>query len=77
MLISCPECGRQISDSATTCPHCGFYRGRKCNDCEYFINRCYDEENGYFEPTCTKGQYIDENMRACNKFVYSSSEYDE
>ena len=23
-LIICPECGREISDQATACPHCGF-----------------------------------------------------
>ena len=23
MLITCPECGRQISDKAEACPHCG------------------------------------------------------
>lgn len=23
-LISCPECGKQISDSTPTCPHCGY-----------------------------------------------------
>lgn len=22
-LIKCPECGREISDNATVCPHCG------------------------------------------------------
>jgi uncharacterized membrane protein YvbJ len=22
-LINCPECGREISDKATVCPHCG------------------------------------------------------
>lgn len=22
-LISCPECGNQVSDKAATCPHCG------------------------------------------------------
>lgn len=22
-LINCPECGKEISDQATTCPHCG------------------------------------------------------
>lgn len=22
-LISCPECGKQVSDSAISCPHCG------------------------------------------------------
>lgn len=24
MLIGCPECHREISDSAATCPHCGY-----------------------------------------------------
>ena len=23
-LINCPECGKEVSDSATTCPHCGY-----------------------------------------------------
>ena len=23
-LVKCPECGREISDKATACPHCGF-----------------------------------------------------
>lgn len=23
-LISCPECGKQISDTAPACPHCGY-----------------------------------------------------
>lgn len=23
-LISCPECGREISDKVTSCPHCGY-----------------------------------------------------
>ncbi|NQT78011.1 MAG: zinc ribbon domain-containing protein [Bacteroidetes bacterium] len=23
-LVNCPECGKQVSDSAPTCPHCGY-----------------------------------------------------
>ena len=23
-MIKCPECGQSVSDSAQTCPHCGF-----------------------------------------------------
>ena len=23
-LISCPECGKEVSDKAKTCPHCGY-----------------------------------------------------
>lgn len=24
MILKCPECGLQVSDKATTCPHCGY-----------------------------------------------------
>ena len=24
MLITCPECNNNISDKATSCPHCGY-----------------------------------------------------
>jgi hypothetical protein len=24
MLITCPECAKELSDTATTCPHCGY-----------------------------------------------------
>lgn len=23
-LISCPECGKEISDKVKSCPHCGY-----------------------------------------------------
>ena len=23
-LVSCPECGKKISDAARSCPHCGY-----------------------------------------------------
>ena len=28
-LINCPECGKEISDSAPTCPHCGYLMSEK------------------------------------------------
>ena len=27
-LIKCPECNRDVSDKAATCPHCGYPLGR-------------------------------------------------
>lgn len=30
-LIKCPECGKEISDSAKQCPHCG-YKSKNLND---------------------------------------------
>lgn len=30
-LIKCPECGGTVSDSATTCPHCGYPLKKKTN----------------------------------------------
>jgi len=26
MIVACPECNGQVSDSAPACPHCGFVR---------------------------------------------------
>lgn len=40
-LIKCPECGGQVSDSATICPHCGFSLAdlEKCCECNHIITR--------------------------------------
>lgn len=34
-LINCPECGRQMSDKAEACPHCGMPAGKlaTCSEC--------------------------------------------
>lgn len=31
-LIKCPECGRDISDTAAVCPHCGYDMAQKKED---------------------------------------------
>lgn len=31
-LINCPECGREISSSAPSCPHCGYVLSRKIKE---------------------------------------------
>ncbi|MBQ2953765.1 MAG: zinc ribbon domain-containing protein [Clostridia bacterium] len=37
-LITCPECGKQISDRAKACPHCGFdLNAPKCPDCGTYL----------------------------------------
>ena len=30
-LIKCPECGREVSDKAAACIHCGFPLGQELN----------------------------------------------
>lgn len=32
-LVKCPECNREISDSAKNCPHCGFKPNVEQNKC--------------------------------------------
>ncbi len=34
-MISCPECGKQISDKAVSCPNCGYSvkEAKKCEEC--------------------------------------------
>ena len=37
-LITCPECGQQVSDRAKACPHCGFdMTAPKCPDCGEYL----------------------------------------
>ena len=31
-LVTCPQCGKQISDKAVKCPHCGFVSGSSQNN---------------------------------------------
>ena len=41
-LINCPECGRQVSTTATSCPNCGYNIKRIvsfCISCETYKNR--------------------------------------
>ena len=46
-LISCPECGKQISDKASSCPHCGCSLGKptlqvkespRCSNCGFQLS---------------------------------------
>lgn len=39
-LIKCPECGREVSDKATACPHCGFNIANlnHCEECNAIIS---------------------------------------
>ena len=37
MLIKCPECGKQISDTAKECLHCGF-KFKKCDECGNIVS---------------------------------------
>lgn len=29
-MMKCPECGGNVSDKAEVCPHCGYYRTKRC-----------------------------------------------
>jgi Zn finger protein HypA/HybF involved in hydrogenase expression len=37
-LINCPECNREISDKAESCPHCGFLLKQEIKDNIYDYN---------------------------------------
>lgn len=39
-LINCPECGRQVSDSAPQCPGCGYVISKQNNN--QFVNKAID-----------------------------------
>lgn len=51
-LIKCPECGRDISDKAESCPHCGYKVGQE--------NRNY----GYYPGGGANGTSVDNDMES-------------
>lgn len=57
-LIDCPECGKQISDKAKSCPNCGFgfERLKFCKHC--------GEKIAYDSVICVKcGKQVEENSK--------------
>ncbi len=48
-LVACRECGQQISDSASVCPHCGAHIAK-----EFYCQRCGTKVQGNvkFCPNC-------------------------
>ena len=46
-LIKCPECGKEVSDSAPTCPHCGYVLKKTPSTTHYYesrSSRLYEQE---------------------------------
>lgn len=48
-LIKCPECRRKISDSAISCPRCGYRLGAKnvCNNTENTTRNIKSKHNAW------------------------------
>jgi uncharacterized membrane protein YvbJ len=42
-LIKCKECGREISDAADSCPHCGFPLKQESNNNENITKKQMEE----------------------------------
>ncbi len=53
-LIICPECKKQISDTISECPHCGFHLNNKDSELVKVLRQLAQEEreekeNGYIQ----------------------------
>lgn len=60
-LIECPECGKEISDKAESCPHCGFP-----------ISKTLSHERGkYRADDCAAGRIT---KTSCGKFKFFSQD---
>ena len=68
-LVKCPECGKEISDSAKMCPSCG-YPIKICPECKKIVYKNADkcDNCGYpFNESHTKTE-ANENTNKPNKF---------
>lgn len=61
-LIKCPECGRDVSDKAAVCIHCGYPIGEMPNDENDLITEC---------PVCKLERKGNEQYCRCCKFEFS------
>lgn len=71
-LIKCPECGGQVSDSAASCPHCGYslVNLKLCEECNAVIT----EEDAAC-PQCGCPTPWSRKCPECGNHVLSTEEY--
>lgn len=71
-IIKCPECGGNVSDSAATCPHCGFSLAdlKRCSQCNHVIT-----ENDASCPECGSPTPWSRKCPSCGKFVLINRDY--
>ena len=65
-LIKCPECGREISDKAASCPNCGFPINTGNSNQTGNVTRTFVAATVHCPPTCTQKigpVQIDENNK--------------
>ena len=48
-LINCPECGKHVSDTAPSCPHCGYILSERDNDFEPIVTQLSPPTRGDFK----------------------------
>lgn len=71
MLYNCPECGGQVSDSAVSCPHCGYSLTnlKHCEECNALIT-----ENNAVCPQCGCQTPWSRKCPDCGNYVLTSEE---
>lgn len=56
MLIECPECHRQMSSEATSCPHCGYIlHNPGCREAPQYRSDIHGSNEGCFLQTLNTG----------------------
>ena len=66
-LIHCPECNKEISDKAKTCPHCG------CPVEETNAKVPVEEkERSIIDPSNNMKNMLGSNMKICQKYLIQS-----
>lgn len=70
-LIICPECGGKVSDSASSCPHCGYSLAniKHCTECNAVIT-----ENEAVCPECGHPTPWSRKCPECGNYVLSTKD---
>lgn len=75
-LINCPECKNKVSDSAVSCPHCGFPISKRHSSIPERVKFCYQCKSFYTvnELICPKCRSVlaTRTREEARKFVANS-----
>lgn len=79
-LIKCPECGKEVSDKAPACIHCGYplqesqpreiiWNGRDVTDIEKYFNSLNSDKKRVFVLSC---EYLEDRNKGCGDPTYKN-----